>query len=61
LLSDNDVEPGHRAAPALLLRGQDRLPPHDGGVELREQRGEVDIRIHDDPIGLAVRARDVPI
>jgi len=57
----DDVETRHRAAPALLKRGQERLPSHDGGVKLREQRGEVDVWICHDPIELAVRTSDVSV
>jgi hypothetical protein len=34
---------------------------HDSGVELREQLGEIDVWILDDPIKLAVRSRDISI
>jgi hypothetical protein len=54
----DDVEPGHGPVPALRGRDLVRLAPHDGGVELAVQRGEVDGRIRDDPVELPVRAGD---
>jgi hypothetical protein len=45
----------------MLKDGAERLPSHDGGIELREQTCEVDIWISDDPIELAVRAPRCPV
>lgn len=50
----------HRAA-ARLLRGLERLAPHQHRVEPREHRSEVDVRIHDDPVVLAVGSGDVAV
>src|SRR5437763_120597 len=53
--------PRHRPAAPLGLDGLERPPPHEDGVEPRHHAHEVDLRVHDDPVGLAVRPGQIPI
>jgi hypothetical protein len=39
----------------------ERPSSEENGVELLEERAEVDIRIRDDPIRFAIRSCDVPV
>ena len=53
------VRSGHWLA--HLRRDLVGTSPHEERVVLREQSGEIDVGIHDDPVDFVVGARDVPV
>ena len=53
--------PRHLTALTLGLSGFVRFPAHQDRVEPCEQRPEVDLRLHRDPVGFPVRTGNVPI
>src|SRR5207249_12278212 len=59
--SREDDRPGSFTAGCAAGHRLERLASHEERVERREERLEVDVLVHDDPVGLALRSGDVTV